>query len=119
MYYDDALQAAWMAREFGVKFKSGFALNEKIEDRFILEDIDAKQKYKLIVHPDSLAIFGIQRDDLVQWTVYKGKGVFHERTYTENAHDELIKALNSGDKSVSDIKIIQRQGKHFFIPKKD
>lgn len=99
MYYTDILKSAWMVREFGVKFYTGA---ESIADG------------KFHIDPQSQYIFEPQVRDVVQWSLYKGK--FIEEVLTAEAHEDLLEALASGDKSVSDIKIIQRNGKPFFMP---
>lgn len=96
-FYTDPLEAAYMAKHFGVKFHDYDWSFDLIE---CLEGITHDRNY--VIHPDIYHILEPQVGDLLLWS-----GHYHV-AYTE---DEA-KKFKYG-------KIIQRNGKAFFWPEMD
>jgi len=125
-YYNDALKAAWMAREFGVKFQwpSGDKLYDYGSD---WRNFTANFLY---IHPDSLHILEPQVGDL--WRVIaKNSGradtdrnppdvIYHiTDTHFWRVGKELSPKLGGEGKlraRYKFCKIIQRNGAAFFMP---
>jgi len=109
-YYDDALQAAWMAREFGVRITTENGLDvanvavgmaSRLNDSFVYHD----PPYH--IHPDSLRLFEPIEGDLVtSWSFPDGI----------RSKSGIQKSLISKGREV---KIIQRNGKAFFMPEEE
>ena len=89
LYYDDALIAAYMMREFGVIYNNYDNIDEILSDFQHKSDID-----KMYIYPDSLDVFNPTADDLMRRDV----GM-------------------DGEEYDSEYDIIQRNGKQFFMPK--
>lgn len=113
-YYNDRIKAAYMAREFGVKF-----INDLDDDGFVEDHGFGKDKY--YIHPDCYEIFKPQVGDLLRMdntprTTYV--------TFIDDWDGEMF--LADGEDYLEDIReyhgyewitaIIQRQGKAFFEP---
>lgn len=117
LYYKDPLQAAWMHREFDVWYEEYFTNEKKIttapNDIKYHEWMDSEHKWWILL--ESHPIFEPQAGDLVSWTLYKGQKV-HEQTFYDSAYPSLIEALSSDDDALSEVKIIQRNNKAFFMP---
>lgn len=105
MYYDDALIAAYMQREFGVQLraisKSGAVCGVISFDAVSLKP----DGYTYHIHPDSLAIFEPKDGDVVSYDEGDDWGIYNK--YSTKQWD-----LYGKD-------IIQRNGKPFFQPIKD
>ena len=133
-YYDDALQAAYMAREFGVKWSSvGDDTYMKIymrlsrELNFTMSIHHDETKDFAIVHPDSYHIFEPQVGDLV---IERGNIREHDRigTVSRITKDKQLSAVADyhDDEDYKGTlvhmifhkkaEIIQRDGKPFFTP---
>lgn len=107
MYYDDAIQAAYMQREFGVQLraisKSGAVCGVISFDAVSLKP----DGYTYHIHPDNQAIFEPQKGDL--WAMPSPYSSFYISTEAD------MSILNK--EVYKDGRIIQRQGKPFFMPK--
>lgn len=134
-YYDDPLQVAYMAREFGVKYQTKYmgiegadidsmygelaATKGCVELRLSLFGLDAElgsmPKDKVYIHPDSLHIFEPQVGDMVLNNRVGGVNVLTVTDiaprYAYQVHYSLAIELN--------LIIIQRQNKAFFMPKSE
>jgi hypothetical protein len=112
-YYTDPLKAAWMLQEYKVKFQEGFYINGGLDDRdgSWLDANDFNQR--LYIHPDCYEMFKPQVGDLVEAIALIGNknkfGVVNEVNDTWIASDKFIYETKT-------VKIIQRNGKAFFIP---
>lgn len=122
-YYDDPIIAAYMAREFGVKYTHGRPIKDKhdVEDYFSFfeyecdgypecpnkEYIRPTEWINYDISNDSLDVFKPQVGDLYKWI---GVG------QVDIAIDRSIDYIRD---RYSEIEIIQRQGKHFFMPIKE
>ena len=121
LYYDDPLQAAWMAREFGAILFSPEDKEKDYEEEFyswesILELWEFDNLDCVYIHPDSPSIFEPELDDLVEW-----HGLMFGLVIGENKDDEVI-GIQHGESDVytvskEECRIIQRDNKAFFMPK--
>lgn len=104
LYYKDPVDAAYMAREFGVKLNNrGRGAYPIISLNVESGNTGAGTKEKYYIHPDSYGIFEPQSGDVWQYILLSG--------YCILTGDESIKwARYIGGK------IIQRNGKPFFVP---
>lgn len=127
LYYTDPLAAAYMAREFGVRFFDGTKDDELKAIRYdncikwayssgIFPDgerVDSFSFYKgerFYIHPDSLSIFEPKVEDLMT----EGK------TIVEHVYKTIDKQVMSrGHLFYSPYKIIQRNNKPFFMPEEE
>jgi len=131
LYYDDALQAAWMTREFNVKITAPVATGSGgleqskqripawVWGRYIENQARSRNGFKYYIHPDnSYDIFKPQVGDLIKgcdsknyilrhmfYTIYSLNGIYEDENNQETKLDGNIK------------EIIQRNGKPFFNPK--
>lgn len=109
-YYSDQLKAAYMAREFGMRFlrpdgsevNLSHGMGREMGDDGWIEFIAVPNDGDYI-HPDSLSILQPQEGDLVEAST-------ETEQYTFYYHAEML--------AKSD-KIIQRQGKAFFWPERE
>lgn len=104
LYYTDPLKAAWMAREFGVKFEQdNFSQGRDWLCGSTLYHGDAPY----FIHPDSLSIFEPMEGDLVYC---------HPTDVYEIWRDEKFEPTVV-HKSFADLgDIVTRNGKAFFMP---
>jgi len=92
-YYEDPLEAAYMAKHYGMK------LDPEIEV-YIYRD---EENFKYYIHPDSLPLLEPMDGDLVTDAVI--------------SQIAMLKEMRKADLPVG--KIIQRAGKAFHWPKKE
>lgn len=116
MYYDDALIAAYMQREFGVKLRAissaGYIMG-MINFEKVAVGEDYGETYH--IHPDSLSVFEPMENDLVEFDgICSGFviAVLDETVGIQN--DDVVYEIEK-----EDCVIIQRNGKPFFMPKQD
>lgn len=106
LYYTDGLDAAIMARDFGVQFKSARGQDLYFDggaDFRILRDTGIYGGEFYYIHPDSIDIFKLQVNDLA--------------LYDNSLKVILIDEVDIEHYKGRDIfKIIQRNGKSFFNP---
>lgn len=134
-YYDDALIAAYMAREFGVKvlIENPLWINDKNQDAYIWSDnweYILNGNIRADISEDSLHIFEPQVGDLG----YIAKaGVFHESNPPDRIYKlsethmwrigkdrmEHLGGRGVQRKTFKMVKIIQRNKKAFFMPKEE
>lgn len=126
-HYTDPLQAAFMARDYGVKFTSQM-LFQRIRRGEILSVSDGE---KYIVAPESEHIFQPQVGDVVTFKTDDGCLCVDavEQVYFQG--DESYPYVGNGDTVIqlcashpdwihaADTKIIQRNGKAFFMPEEE
>lgn len=118
LYYTDPLQAAWMAREFGVKFE-----NEDDAAMFVIEGGDeyatlsqmqqtiTSKKY--YIHPDSYHIFEPQEGDVVEYNIICDKYPLEKRA----SHCLVTKTMMQTLGAIWVLEeIIQRNNTAFFMP---
>lgn len=122
LYYTDALKAAWMSREFGVLT---YCINDdgnETDDDFYayLEAAQEESAFPFYVHPDSLSIFEPMEGDVVSYW-YESEPDYHCSTAKRTR--EHIKRLTKAkmfyvkhQSGISRMRIIQRNGKAFFMP---
>ena len=140
LYYTDPLQAAYMAKEFGVDFVIkwwGEEIIAKHSDaikqpkQFVANMIMKHKTGKFCIHPDSYHIFDPQVGDLVVKAgnirlldkigtighITKDKQVYLEADYHDDggAHEGSLVHITASSK----VKIIQRNNKPFFWPMED
>lgn len=124
LYYDDPLQAAYMAREFGVKVKALLDADwllswyDLLSDDFI-EPYRLNKKFKLYVHPDSEHIFEPIEGDL--GNALEINEAMGHNSYESCWWDNDEKKWwfdDDGRREAIDAQIIFRD-KHFFYPEKD
>lgn len=70
MYYTDPLKAAWMAREFGVKYHDTLISPVELTVPDLMDEIrdnlvDGTAFDNLYIHPDSYSVFEPQEGDVV------------------------------------------------------
>jgi len=114
-YYDDPLQAAWMAREFGVAMNpEGDGMDEYAGKVYSHEIVDLAQKgrfdVKYYIHPDSYHIFEPQ-----DWDLGRYVGTYPFAWFKENGwftQNEKCEPPDAGDV----IEITRRDNKAFFMP---
>lgn len=115
-HYNDALQAAWMAREHKVKLKSprGQSLYYDDGDSFRTEkDCGIYAGGRYIISDDSLHIFEPQEGDIVNVTDDENRDITGIMAmYNQIFHHDGILLATQYDTA----RIIQRQGKAFFMP---
>lgn len=134
LYYDDPLQAAYMAREFGVKYQSEYKWqSEKWGDKYgdylehfifvlpggsLTEQVD-----EYYIHPDSLDIFEPKLHDVVEWD-----GIMFGMVIGVNEEEGDIGVQHGCQDDGScdvytlepyEITIIQRDNKPFFTPRRE
>lgn len=111
LYYNCVIEAAYMAKNFGVKFQSLQGNLNKCFD-FDIDDCEKILNYcgdpHLSVHPDSLHIFEPKLGDFIETEMLNGGG---GDMYHYHFPDTQLKA----DKSV---KVILRNGKPFIYPQR-
>lgn len=138
LYYDDALQAAFMSQEFGVDFiypeedkKRGVIDSFRIQASISIDGADKlryhlphplKMSFKRFVHLNSYDIFQPQIGDVIKID-YEG-GYLHVHVIEIKKKKLKVAMSNScmGIKAaiiINDefMEIIQRQGTQFFTPK--
>jgi len=96
LYYDNPIKAAYMAREFSVRFVDTNGIEVFLTPFIDIEDIRPK-----FIHPDSLDIFEPKEGDLL--TGKNGKAVM----FFDDRHES------------NDRQIILCDNKHFFMPKEE
>lgn len=140
-YYDDVLEATWMAREFGFKFYNCVdesdinnpATFEKEFKRCCIDLVHNEIKY--FVHPDSCYFLQPQAGDYVEvdrfyWERQKTREdlepffipcrVFGCKTtlsISYPGHTYETWDVEKNEKPLIPFKMIQRNGKAFFMPK--
>ena len=116
LYYTDPLQAAYMAKEFGVDFIIkwwGEEIIAKHSDaikqpkQFVANMIMKHKAGKFCIHPDSYHIFEPQVGDLVLFGKYNNHYGIFKPVAPEYADNFKL------------IPIIQRNNKPFFNPEKE
>ena len=122
LYYDDPLAAAYMAREFGVEYKSNYT-----KDWLSAQSYTSRGNFDWLyveyhIHPDSLDIFTPKEGDLVDWDVVNGYSYNAEREKESafmGGYSKYPVGPNRSDAVIGEVvyKIIQRDGKQFFMPK--
>lgn len=123
LYYTDALQAAYMAREFEVRVSilNPYYEEDNGQDPFkwsnnwllIIEaGQDGFEKGEGEIHPDDYHIFEVQERD-VMCTV-RPDSTSVEVVMSDIRAEEFILLVKT-----QGAKIIQRQGKQFFTPEKE
>jgi hypothetical protein len=108
LYYTDPLKAAWMAREFEVEFSShSYTDAMSYEGRLAFLD-DGRP---VEIAPDSLHIFEPMEGDVA----VDSNGYLCNWRY---GHWRIENALadEKGYEPIAPFKIIQRNGKDFFVP---
>jgi hypothetical protein len=123
MYYTDPLKAAWMCREFGVKFQTEhgelmeyhhpFGWNSETESI-------GNMFQRFYIHPDSLALFQPKIGDWVQIINKATRNHGWIRHYTKSiaAHEKHGAYIRERFKN-NNLRIIQRNNKAFFTPEVD
>ncbi len=119
LYYTDPLAAAYMAREFGVKYENCTFDTKITSFREISKglikgrEIDWFDRY--YIHPDSYHIFEPQGIDLIE--------VITPENYPHHALQvHLMYYRGRGYRAIQDnesVKIIQRNNKPFFWPEEE
>lgn len=120
LYFDCPIKALYMMREFGVKLRN-------FTTRCLLEALNNNDDLgKIYINPESESIFEpkegdrITRDGLIGFVskLYSSTGESASLVITEGtaSHPKVSQYLL---KHYSDIKIIMRDGKHFFQPLKE
>jgi len=124
LYYTDPLAAAYMAKEFGVKFSAKlWEHREIVEDLFDAYDFIRRYEAQLsseqpngpliYIHPDSYHIFEPQDGD---W----GRTSSGYWCYYEKDNESWWMAGHGLTRVEDDlVKIIQRNHKPFFMPESD
>lgn len=109
LYYDDPLAAAWMAREFGIKFYT-IVEGESFDIDFSTWIFMIDSETVLYIHSDSLHIFepGVG-DYYINIGVRKNAGKL-----SSSKKEAVLSSFKYHGKWP--IEIIQRDGKHFFMP---
>ena len=114
-YYDCPLEAAYMAKCFGVTYYTQPDASDAddpytFENEFKRFGIDFnRQKIKYYIHPDSLSTFEPQDGDM------DNKGFFYDDVIWKRALRIEGGDLMRVNRSIQ--QIIQRNGKQFFWPK--
>lgn len=132
-YYTDPLEAAYMAREFGVRFYTDdedvpepdreFGW-EKCRSRDKLADFEGYysnlcEANKLLIHPDSYHIFEPIAGDWLNVSSDSMQG-YHLFDDTDDYDGKSIYSKHRGSFCpVSNLKIIQRDNKPFFWPEEE
>ena len=112
-YYYDVIEVAKLANIWhGINFisRDGKVLKSTMDIE--LDAISGEYPEKFYIHPDSLDIFKPQAGDLVQ-------DKYKEFQYVYQDHKGVGIDTNKGTASPDGCEIIQRQGKHFFMPIKE
>lgn len=114
MYYKDPLKAAYMAREFGVKYnKPKFYkhysdyISARLFELWNGSESERRKGFKLTVHPDSEHIFEPQEGDLTEWSGGK------------NCEVRWRAIVTNIENCLTNEKIIQRDNKAFFTPESE
>jgi len=123
LYYDDALAAAYMAREFGIKSQYYDQEAQEFKDeriRTIYESIPYNNQ-KFYIHPDSYSVFEPMVGDLISWTIGHtkyDKEVIVKSVESNGRHDlDFFASLfEKPEYKYLGVKIIQRNNKPFFTP---
>lgn len=124
LYYDDPLIAAYMIRDFGVKYytvdygdSGGMDIVDDYDNLLDEYTSSCEDSPNLFIHPDSLDIFKPQIGDLVMWNRYIGcvEPIIKDGIKSGYITLKFSDCLLSGD--IQSNKIIQRNGKQFFMPK--
>lgn len=139
MYYKDVLIAAYMARVFEIKFEPWvfdkemhmpdgatykYKESRKITYEILLKDVDQK-KSPYCIHPDCYKIFKPQAGDLISGmlintdkTIYMNIYALPYATYDDNPAFSIQPFKRSGSRNFKKdtVRIIQRNGKAFFMP---
>lgn len=112
LYYDDPLQAVYMAEEFGVKYCDDVRLDSNCR----ISDVTyIKCPPIAYIHPDSYHIFDPMEGDVMQWH-RQCNLMLVEKAPKDTEENEVLK-LSELHKTLPNGRIIQRQGKPFFWPK--
>ena len=133
-FYSDPLEAAYMQKHYGMRF-----ISEVIDDAEVIphdamfhptlsEDeselvadgdlhnavcLTCIEPYdKLYVHPDSMHLLDPQPGDLVQNVVNKRTWILQTGDFIKDPNPNVITITEDPDA----IRILQRNGKHFFHP---
>lgn len=128
MYYTDQIAAAYMAREFGVKFEESISFltaqgwQDQLRDLHpekLMDDDFAPSLGRYYIHPDSLPIFEpmvgdlvTAKNDFVQYVAFVEK----EGLAKCNYHQPMVILKQDGQCPFKVTSIIQREGKPFFWP---
>jgi len=138
-FYTDPLEAAYMAKHFGMRFSEGeiydgkgtaYACQIFAVQRFDSESIEIhctdKGNYQFYIHPDSLALLEPIKDDLIHIVrgfcsyykivhdVVKRGGKVVTGIWSDGEHWDTSTSV-----LLHDWEIIQRDGKAFFWPEKE
>lgn len=105
LFYTCPISTAYMAKNFGVKFKDFEEPHEYLVERDIGDYYGPWE-----VHPDSLHIFEPRPEDVIE--VIQNRGISWRLCYhTISAKEELIEAENW--------KILQRNNIAFIMPERE
>ena len=118
LYYDDALAAAYMAREFGIKSQYYDQEAQEFKDeriRTIYESIPYNNQ-KFYIHPNSCSVFEPMVGDLVTNIGNVGWMVNGFEVHDNITHLVHHTANGKMFTRMSEAVIIQRNSKPFFTP---
>ena len=125
-FYTDPLQAAYMAKEFGVEFygrdlEDGCEYNHTI-DWLLRNATLGKEKWNstdIMVHEDSLPIFKPMIGDLIFDEVVSRCNYEQYFILQENTKCGFGEPITDSFKEMGCFAILQRDGKQFFTPQEE
>ena len=112
LFYTDPLKAAFMAREYAVKFKDGDSFQSAIE---VANNASLHPNIGFYIHPDSLSIFEPKEYDIVTAEFEDKVAIGEMANYGQIFHIYGILMSSEYDSA----SIIQRDGKVFFMPERE
>ena len=107
-YYDNVIDALYMAEHFGVKYSG---------DSCLIKVLKSEEIAKLYVALESMDIFEPKEGDVITWTIYKGQGLAEQTFFKEYNINKDKSIWNCLYDWVTDQKIIQRNNTAFIMPK--
>jgi len=127
LYYDDPLIAAYMCREFGVKFEYDIDVSRLLHNAQVSQIGTPVPRSH--IHPDSLDIFKPKDGDLFVTEEPTKRNFtqgipdiirFDKSYHTVKYDDEDNMGVVTGGGTWLDVlRIIERDGKQFFTPKEE
>ena len=115
LYYNCPIEAAYMAKNFGARFKDEeflYYAHSLIGDYFDFNYFNQNHPYKNYIHPNSLSIFEPQVGDTLKGSPFGVVSVNGTRQMSAEAQLAINEA-------VGNTIIIQRNNKPFIMPQEE